>query len=80
MPSTMVHVCCQAEVRLVRALAGPLEQLQNTALHIGQLQAEAKLPVDPEAFQESFKPYLMDVVYNWSKVGCWFCPLEGRPC
>lgn len=38
-----VHCKClitlvQAEVKLVRALAGPLEQLQNTALHIGQLQ------------------------------------------
>lgn len=100
----------------MRALAGPLEQLQNTALRIGQLQvrvnhvapctarrylpkhsrckpidqllslaaahlvagsekgqfhvlqAEAKLPVEPEEFQESFKPFLMDVVFQWSKV------------
>jgi superfamily II RNA helicase len=31
-------IAVQAEVKLVRALAGPLEQLQNTALRIGQLQ------------------------------------------
>jgi hypothetical protein len=32
------------------------------------LQAEAKLPVEPEEFQESFKPFLMDVIFQWSKV------------
>ena len=32
------------------------------------MQAEAKLPVEPEEFQESFKPFLMDVIFQWSKV------------
>jgi superfamily II RNA helicase len=59
----------QQEVTLVRALARPLEQLQETAQAIGEIQAEAKLPVDAGEFAESFKPYLMDVIYQWSKVG-----------
>ena len=41
----------QAEVKLIKPLAGPLGQLQNTAMHIGELQQAAKLPVDPEEFR-----------------------------
>ena len=52
----------------MRALASPLEQLQETSQAIGEIQAEAKLPVDPGEYVESFKPYLMDVIYQWSKV------------
>lgn len=57
----------EQEVTLVRALAGPLEQLQETAQAIGDIQQEARLPVDAGAYTESFKPYLMDVIYQWSK-------------
>ncbi len=56
----------------MRALAGPLEQLQETAQAIGDIQQEARLPVDAGAYTESFKPYLMDVIYQWSKAGARF--------
>ena len=35
---------------------------------MNQIQKECKLEIDVEEYAESFKPYLMDVIYNWSKV------------
>jgi len=37
-----------------------------------QIQKECKLEVDVEEYAESFKPFLMDVIYSWSKVGVSF--------
>lgn len=59
----------QQEVQLIRTLAEPLLQLQQTAKAIGEVQQNCKLPIDPEEFAQSFKPDLMDVIYQWSKVG-----------
>jgi hypothetical protein len=33
-----------------------------------QIQKECKLEIDVEEYADSFKPFLMDVLYNWSKV------------
>jgi hypothetical protein len=44
------------------------------------LQAEAKLPVEPGEFQESFKPFLMDVIFQWSKVTAVTLFLCGPTC
>ena len=58
----------QEEVKLKAELAGPLAELQDTARTIAEVQRECKLEVDPDEYVESFKPFLMDVIYAWSKV------------
>ena len=58
----------QEEVQLKRELAGPLSQLQETSRSIAEVQRESKLEVDTDQYVESFKPFLMDVIYAWSKV------------
>ena len=58
----------QEEVQLKRELAGPLSQLQETSRSIAEVQCECKLEVDTDQYVESFKPFLMDVIYAWSKV------------
>ena len=58
----------QEEVKLKAELAQPLAELQDTARAIAEVQRECKLEVDPDEYVESFKPFLMDVLYAWSKV------------
>ena len=58
----------QDKVTLRKDLADPLARLQQAAKRIAQVQKECKLPVDEDAYLESFRPYLMDVVHAWSKV------------
>ncbi|KAL2630865.1 hypothetical protein R1flu_015551 [Riccia fluitans] len=53
--------------KLKNELAWPLRQLQETAKMIAEVQRECKLEVDIEAYVDSFKPTLMDVMYSWSK-------------
>ncbi|CAM6102427.1 unnamed protein product [Calypogeia fissa] len=55
------------QVRLKNELAWPLRQLQETARTIAEIQQECKLELDVEAYVQSFKPSLMDVMYSWSK-------------
>lgn len=57
-------------MKLTKQLAEPLAALQETARTIAEVQRECKLEVDPQEYVESFKPYLMDVIYAWSKVEC----------
>lgn len=54
------------EVSLTRKLAGPLQQLQDTARHIVEVSRECKLELDEEEYVDSFRPSLMDVVFAWS--------------
>ncbi|KAG0627922.1 hypothetical protein M758_2G238400 [Ceratodon purpureus] len=54
-------------VRLKTELAWPLEKLKETAKQIAEIQKECKLEIDVEEYAESFKPFLMDVLYSWSK-------------
>ncbi|VDL60449.1 unnamed protein product [Hymenolepis diminuta] len=44
----------------------PLFQ-QDTARRIAKISRECRLPVDPDAFVESFKPYGMDIVLKWAQ-------------
>ncbi len=55
-------------MKLKRDLATPLTQLQETSRTIAEIQRECKLEVDTEQYVESFKSFLMDVIFAWSKV------------
>lgn len=53
---------------MTKSLAEPLSQLQQTARRIAEISEECKLPLDPDEYVESFKPFSMDITYEWSKV------------
>ncbi|XP_078048359.1 exosome RNA helicase Mtr4 [Augochlora pura] len=53
--------------RSTEELSGPLRQMQDLARRIAKVSTEANLELDEDAYVERFKPYLMDVVYSWSK-------------
>jgi len=55
------------QIQLKTDLAVPLGDLQRTARFIAEISNEEKIEVEVEDFVESFKPSLMDVIYNWSK-------------
>lgn len=40
---------------------------QETARYIAEVSRECKLGTDPDAYVESFRPFLMDIMYSWSK-------------
>ncbi|XP_076658457.1 exosome RNA helicase Mtr4 [Halictus rubicundus] len=48
-------------------LSGPLRQMQDLARRIAKVSTEANLELAEDAYVERFKPFLMDVVYAWSK-------------
>lgn len=49
-------------------------RLFDTALRLGQLQAQFNLQVDPEEYvKENLKFGLVEVVYEWAKV-CYLLP------
>eukprot|EP01025_Chloroclados_australasicus_P031005 TRINITY_DN3127_c0_g2_i4.p1 TRINITY_DN3127_c0_g2~~TRINITY_DN3127_c0_g2_i4.p1 ORF type:complete len:311 (-),score=44.53 TRINITY_DN3127_c0_g2_i4:450-1382(-) len=56
----------QEIIRLTKELSKPLQQLQNTARSIADISTECGLELDPEEYLENFKPYLMDIMYNYS--------------
>eukprot|EP00898_Chlorokybus_atmophyticus_P004711 jgi/Chlat1/5240/Chrsp33S05083 len=55
------------QVHLTNALTEPLKALHDTARRIGEVQKECGIEMNVEEYVESFRPYLMDVVYHWSK-------------
>ncbi|KAM1743146.1 hypothetical protein ACFX12_013065 [Malus domestica] len=56
------------QIQLRTELARPLQQLQASARRIAEIQHECKLDVNIEEYVEStVKPFLMDVIYCWSK-------------
>lgn len=56
------------QIQLRKELAKPLQQLQDSARRIAQIQRECKLDIDVEEYVEATsRPYLMDVIYCWSK-------------
>ncbi|KAK3017776.1 hypothetical protein RJ639_002848 [Escallonia herrerae] len=56
------------QIHLRQELAKPLQQLQNSARTIAEIQHECKLDVNVEEYVEAVvRPYLMDVIYCWSK-------------
>ncbi|KAM9793209.1 exosome RNA helicase MTR4 [Syngnathus typhle] len=52
--------------KLTEQLAAPLRQMQECAKRIAKVSADAKLDVDEDAYLNSFKPHLMDVVFAWA--------------
>lgn len=56
------------QIQLRAELAKPLKQLQESARRIAEIQHECKLEVNVDEYVEaSVRPYLMDVIYCWSK-------------
>ncbi|KAL8138725.1 hypothetical protein V2J09_004726, partial [Rumex salicifolius] len=56
------------QINLRTELAKPLQQLQDSARKIAEIQHECKLEVNVEEYVEStVRPFLMDVIYCWSK-------------
>ncbi|BFZ16877.1 hypothetical protein BsWGS_19916 [Bradybaena similaris] len=52
-------------LKLGEELAGPFRIMQDTARRIARISTEARLQIDEEAYVNSFKPHLMDVVNAW---------------
>ncbi|AQK90660.1 DExH-box ATP-dependent RNA helicase DExH10 [Zea mays] len=56
------------QIRLRNELSRPMMQLQEAARKIAEVQRECKLEVNVEEYVESTcRPYLMDVIYCWSR-------------
>ncbi|KAJ9167383.1 hypothetical protein P3X46_022041 [Hevea brasiliensis] len=56
------------QIHLRSELAKPLQQLQESARKIAEIQYECKLDLNVDEYVEStVRPYLMDVIYCWSK-------------
>ncbi|KAK8959177.1 hypothetical protein KSP40_PGU016018 [Platanthera guangdongensis] len=56
------------QIHLRTELAKPLQQLQDSSRKIAEIQRECKLDINVEEYVEStVRPYLMDVIYCWSK-------------
>ncbi|KAL9227154.1 hypothetical protein vseg_002881 [Gypsophila vaccaria] len=56
------------QIQLRAELSKPLQQLQDSARKIAEIQYECRLEVNVEEYVEStVRPYLMDVIYCWSK-------------
>lgn len=65
------------QVHLRNELAKPLQQLQDSARRIAEIQRECKLDVNVDEYVEStVRPYLMDVIYCWSR-GATFAEVIG---
>ncbi|KAL0308332.1 UNVERIFIED_CONTAM: DExH-box ATP-dependent RNA helicase DExH10 [Sesamum radiatum] len=57
------------QIHLRAELAKPLQQLQDSARRIAEIQRECKLEINVDEYVEaSVRPYLMDVIYCWSRV------------
>jgi ATP-dependent RNA helicase DOB1 len=71
----------QEEIKLKAELARPLADLQAAARAIGEVQRECGLDVDTDAYVESFRPALMDIIHAWSLVRffSWVGCGVGRP-
>lgn len=57
-----------SEPSLTLKLSHAKKRLYNTAIRLGELQAEFKLQIDPEEYaQDNLKFGLVEVVYEWAK-------------
>lgn len=57
-----------SEPSLTPKLAEAKKRLYDTAIKLGQLQAQLKVPVDPEEYaRDNLKFGLVEVVYEWAK-------------
>lgn len=53
--------------KLSEDLSGALKMMQDIARQIAKVSKECKMDVDEDLYVEQFKPFLMDVVYEWAK-------------
>jgi len=53
--------------KLTGDLSGPLRQMQDMAKRIATVSKEAKIELDEEQYIGKFKPFMMDVVFEWCK-------------
>ncbi|KAK7081865.1 Exosome RNA helicase MTR4 [Halocaridina rubra] len=51
--------------KLGEDISGPLRQMQDMARRIARVSHECKLEINEDLYVEQFKPFLMDVVYEW---------------
>lgn len=51
--------------RLSEELSGPLRQMQDIARRIARVSHECKLEINEDLYVEQFRPFLMDVVFEW---------------
>ncbi|XP_045474274.1 exosome RNA helicase MTR4-like [Harmonia axyridis] len=47
------------------ALKGPFRQMQDIARRVAKINIECRLSIDEETYVQSFRPFLMDIVYRW---------------
>jgi ATP-dependent RNA helicase DOB1 len=48
-------------------LSGPLRSMQDMARRIAQNSRDAKIEIEVEDYVAKFKPFMMDVVFEWCK-------------
>ena len=53
---------------------------KDTARRIARISIEAKLDMEEEAYVESFRPHIMDVVHAWVSVGHVTCSVGHVTC
>ena len=53
---------------------------KDTARRIARISIEAKLDMEEEAYVESFRPHIMDVVHAWVSVGHVTCNVGHVTC
>ena len=53
--------------KLTGELSGPLRTMQDMAKRIASVSKECKIEIDEELYVGKFKPYMMDIVYEWCK-------------
>jgi ATP-dependent RNA helicase DOB1 len=53
--------------QLREELAKPLREIQSQARIIAKVSQESKLPLNEDEYVQSFKPQLMNVIYDWAK-------------
>ena len=53
--------------KLTGELSGPLRTMQDMAKRIATVSKEAKIEIDEELYVQKFKPFMMDIVFEWCK-------------
>merc|ERR1740128_1211055 len=53
--------------KLTDTLSGPLRTMQDMARKIAKVSKEAKLELEEDEYVERFKPFMMDIVFEWTK-------------
>jgi len=53
--------------KLTDSLSGPLRAMQDMARKIAKVSKEAKIDLEEDEYVERFKPFMMDIVHEWTK-------------